>query len=150
MDSCLTIIFRQFPGSNSSSIQQLIANEQPLSTNYIGNMTEQIDIDDVVFNDGTTSKKRKSPSNATLQSIGRYMWKGPPPATPEKNVPDLMVLMTDGDTFVVFHFWRLDVFTVAKWREMATPTTKLTTEIPPFDMTCDSGLLFHQNKLIIF
>ncbi|KAK6620942.1 hypothetical protein RUM43_011241 [Polyplax serrata] len=55
--------------SNSSSIQQLIANEQPLSTNYIGNLTEQIDIDDVVFNDGTTSKKRKSPSNATLQSI---------------------------------------------------------------------------------
>ncbi|EEB20092.1 hypothetical protein Phum_PHUM602220 [Pediculus humanus corporis] len=72
---------KNFPGSNASSIQQLIANEQPMSTTddaaAVRNLTEQIDLDEVVFsNDGTTTtmtmmtKKRRSPSNATLQSIG--------------------------------------------------------------------------------
>lgn len=55
-------------GSNASSINHLVANEQLPAVNETVQSTDAIDLDEVVFSE--TGPKGRSLSNVTLQSTG--------------------------------------------------------------------------------
>lgn len=67
------VLHFRFSGSTASSIHHLVPNEQPLAINEVINTTDDLDIDEVVFTGtmGPPLSKRRSPSNTTIQSIGK-------------------------------------------------------------------------------